>query len=456
MVKRMQILKLMIAMLMAICASQVWAADKNPKNLHIEPQTLVHVEAGWHIIAEAKGDLNKDGVQDYILVVEADDESLHTVTKTRFTTEPPYWSQGDKEQWESQAAQRKFMVFFGQKSSRINLVFSNGDWIDRVDFGGWYGDPFNRLWIDNGSILISTYGQAPYGYTTTIRIRFQEDKWRIIGYTDMDIVKIPMKITHFDRNLLTHKVKIKLYEDGEFIKEYWDEIANHNPIYLANEADLNRAAFIENQPAPIELSADILLQIAKGWHVIDQAKGDLNQDGRTDMVIIAQKDIAELHYVHQVELLNQAPYLRANNIENWDSMAADRKFMVFFAQNNGSYKHVFSNGDWVGRADFGGMLGDSHDGIKVDNGSIVVSTYGGARTRWSNDTRIRFEGGKWRIIGYSNLSLDPFTIDWSEHDRNLLSYKIKITEYKNDILVSEIWDDIEDKTKLYLENSPLD
>lgn len=446
----------LLTLLIIAWVQPVFAADKNPKNFKLEAVVVATVADGWHIIEALKGDLNEDGIDDQVLVVEADEKSEHTVTKHKFLTEPPYWSFDLKESWQSEEAARALMVFWGQKKGHSVLCFVNGDWIDRVDFGGWSGDPFARIWLEYGAIAIRSYELQPYDYHTIIRIKYLHDKWQIIGYTDMDVQTMPMKVTHVDRNLVTNKVKVRIYKDSEFFKEYWDEGGDDRPIFLDNGFDAYRTGKILADADKVKLSPEILSQIPKGWHVFDQAVGDLNKDGRKDYVVVVENNQAELHYLEAIAFLDEPPYMNSSQSENWDSQAADRRFMVFFSQADDTFRHVFSNGDWLGRADFGGAFGDSHAGIRINNGSIVVLTAGASNTRWSEAIRIRHENEKWRIIGYTNENLDPFTIDRTKYDRNLLSYKIQMTEYKSDKLVKEVWDEIKDKTKIYLKNTSFD
>ena len=135
--------------------------------------------------------------------------------------------------------------------------------------------------------------------------------------------------------------------------------------------------------------------------------------------------------------------------------------MVFFTQQGGSLKHVFSHRDWVGRVDFGGVYGDSYGGIEVDNGSILLSAYGGSREQWHWNMRVRHQENRWRVIGFSNGSFDRLpvdgqeTLDWDSYDRNLLTYKIHVKVEKSGKMVKDEWHDLADKTKIYLIDSRL-
>lgn len=215
----------------------------------------------------------------------------------------------------------------------------------------------------------------------------------------------------------------------------------------------------DKNPEKLAIKPELLAQIAGSWHLNDIAKGDLNQDGIDDYVLVVEADQAHRNFTRRFYYFSQPPYIDAQKANDWESEAADREFMVFLAQKNGEFEHVFSHGDWVGRADFGGVNGDSYGGIEIDNGSILLSAYGGSREQWHWNMRIRYQSGRWRVIGFSDGSFDRLppegqeTLDWDEYDRNLLTYKIHIKQEKAGLLVKDEWHDIADKTKIYLIDS---
>lgn len=209
----------------------------------------------------------------------------------------------------------------------------------------------------------------------------------------------------------------------------------------------------DNNPMALKASPEILNQIAEGWHLKAIIKGDLNKDGLEDFVALVEENVETVHYLFQFEMPDEAPYIKSGFEENWDSQSANREFMVFFAKQDGGFEHVFSNGNWLGRTDFGGTMGDSHDAFYIDRGSIIVGTYGGSRWTWSTSVRIRYQENKWRMIGYTNENLDRIKIDWGKYDRNLLTYKIHIVEAKADEVFRDEWHEIKDKVKIYLVDS---
>lgn len=200
----------------------------------------------------------------------------------------------------------------------------------------------------------------------------------------------------------------------------------------------------------IDLPTDVTDQIPDDWHIFAAAKGNLNEDSSPDYVVLIEKNQAEYHSVSRFTLSYDAPYIAQSVTDEWDSEAAPRKLLVFGGLNDGTFVHVFSNNDWVERGDFGGMFGDSFDGLEINRGSILLKAFGGSREKWYHIIRIRYENRKWRVIGYTDGYYDGLTTDALDVDRNLLTYKVKITKFKGGDKTVEYWDVIQDKTKIYL------
>jgi hypothetical protein len=121
------------------------------------------IPTGWHILdvnyenakAKAEGDLNKDGIQDIAIVIEntadIDDRSL--------------------------------LIAFGTKDNTYSLsIIADNVILGALDGGGW-GDPFDGIIIDRGSVVVNDYGGSGQRWYHNYRFRFQENDWYLIGAT---------------------------------------------------------------------------------------------------------------------------------------------------------------------------------------------------------------------------------------------------------------------------------
>ncbi|WP_339254167.1 hypothetical protein [Paenibacillus sp. FSL P2-0136] len=123
------------------------------------------IPAGWHILepvlgekAIAKGDLNKDGISDLATVIEKD-----TV--------------------KDEASPRPLLIAFGGKNNTYTLSIIAKNVVLRSDEGGVWGDPFDSLTIDRGSVLVSDYGGSNWRWYNKYRFRYQDHDWFLIGST---------------------------------------------------------------------------------------------------------------------------------------------------------------------------------------------------------------------------------------------------------------------------------
>ncbi|MHA6534598.1 hypothetical protein [Paenibacillus sp. BAC0078] len=89
----------------------------------------------------------------------------------------------------------------------------------KADEGGGWGDPFDSLIIDRGSVLVSDYGGSNWRWYNKYRFRYQNNDWFLIGATMGSYFTGTTTIDKSDEddiNLLT----------GEFIQRRTDEKGN--------------------------------------------------------------------------------------------------------------------------------------------------------------------------------------------------------------------------------------
>ncbi|AJS59368.1 hypothetical protein [Paenibacillus sp. IHBB 10380] len=125
------------------------------------------IPVGWKILddldgeqAIAKGDLNKDGLADVVAVIEAIDSDSS-----------------------EEASPRSLIIAFGNKDHTYSLSIKAETAILRANEGGVWGDPFESITIDRGSVLLSFYGGSNWRWFSSYRFRFQKDDWYLIGAT---------------------------------------------------------------------------------------------------------------------------------------------------------------------------------------------------------------------------------------------------------------------------------
>jgi len=120
---------------------------------------------GWHVMTKTTGDLNKDGVADLAVLIEAD--SLVKSLK----------------EWENDQRPRILFAAFRQPDGQYSLSVQSNESILLSNDGGVFGDPFEALEINRGSIVVRFYGGSSDRWSYVYRWRYQNKDWFLIGAT---------------------------------------------------------------------------------------------------------------------------------------------------------------------------------------------------------------------------------------------------------------------------------
>lgn len=182
-------------------ATEVTTTSDNDSTTENNIEALI--PEGWKIFekvegepAQVEGDLNKDGISDVAVVIVATDENEAT-----------------------QAPQRSLLIALGNSDDTYTLSVIGKKAILRADEGGVWGDPFDSIEIDRGSIVINFYGGSNWRWYQHYRFRYQDDGWYLIGATlgsYFNAVTTEENADEDDYNLLT----------GDFISKKTDEKGN--------------------------------------------------------------------------------------------------------------------------------------------------------------------------------------------------------------------------------------
>jgi hypothetical protein len=124
------------------------------------------IPAGYDTIETVSGDLNKDNVDDYAMVLKSTREENYDPSVD--TTELPA---------------RLLVVVFGQKTG-YKLAGKSDKAIMCKECGGIFGDPFAGISITKGILIIDHYGGSAWKWAYTHKFRYQQNDIYLIGETD--------------------------------------------------------------------------------------------------------------------------------------------------------------------------------------------------------------------------------------------------------------------------------
>lgn len=124
--------------------------------------------------------------------------------------------------------------------------------------------------------------------------------------------------------------------------------------------------------------------IPKGYELLGEAKGDLNNDSLEDVVMVLKSEL-----------------------ENSDSIISDSlppRILVVAFKFRGAYKLELASTKAILSRVSGGAYGDPFESIEIKKGIINVKHYGGSSWRWGFIHKFRLQKGKLLLIGREHES----------------------------------------------------
>ncbi len=135
-------------------------ANKMLSDQEIDHLLAEFIPTDYSILKKASGDLNLDGIQDYLVVLKKDGEE-----SSSDVVEHP--------------EKRPLLIVLGNESNRFKVARTNENTVYCVDCGGMMGDPFIGLTIKNGYFSVEHYGGSSWRWTRIITYKYsdKEKEW---------------------------------------------------------------------------------------------------------------------------------------------------------------------------------------------------------------------------------------------------------------------------------------
>lgn len=185
------------------------------------------IPPGYVLHAEVRGDLNKDGRPDRVLVIKGTD-------KTRFVTDP---NRGRLDR-----NRRGLVIVFDRKDGPEPVLVHRDCFSSENEDGGVYFAPELDVSVHKG-VLRFHYAHGRYGYWS-YDFRWQDGAFALIGH-DQAEHRGPVVQQEVSVNLSTRKVltRVNLNRDREDtdarFKETWKRFTLDKPIRLQDIADFD-------------------------------------------------------------------------------------------------------------------------------------------------------------------------------------------------------------------------
>ncbi|KRW70864.1 hypothetical protein AO741_06060 [Pseudomonas sp. TTU2014-105ASC] len=185
------------------------------------------VPAGYVVVEEVQGDLNKDGKTDYVLLIKATD-------KGKFV---------DHEYLGTLDRNRRGIIVAFENNGEYQLALKNLDcFSSENEDGGVYFAPDLSISVHKGSLFIS-YGHGRYGYWS-YNFRYQNSDFELIGYDSSQnrgpLIEREISINFLTKKILTRENINQDAEGGdEHFKETWKRFTLPKPIKLEEITDFD-------------------------------------------------------------------------------------------------------------------------------------------------------------------------------------------------------------------------
>ena len=224
-----------ISLSVALLGSQIaFAKTEQPTAEEIQLQKdkikyKAYIPAKYVLFEAIQGDLNKDDIQDLVLIVKA--------------TDPTQWVNHEY-RGKLDRNRRGMIVLLADKGKYKPILSNLSCFSSENEEGGVYFAP--ELWLEiNKGLLNVHYGHGRYGYWN-YSFRLQNQDLRLIGY-DSSSNHGPYVESETSMNFLTDKKVIRknLNEDPDSdpkFKETWSK-AKNSPIYLSMIKDFDELNF---------------------------------------------------------------------------------------------------------------------------------------------------------------------------------------------------------------------
>lgn len=124
----------------------------------------VFIPKGYDTLGTAKGDLNKDGLEDIAMVLASKKEGADNAV-------------------DPDSLPSRLLIVLLKKDNKYELAGKSDSAILCKGCGGIFGDPFEGVSIERGLLIIYHYGGSAWRWALTHKFRYQNNDFFLIGKT---------------------------------------------------------------------------------------------------------------------------------------------------------------------------------------------------------------------------------------------------------------------------------
>lgn len=152
----------------------------------------------------------------------------------------------------------------------------------------------------------------------------------------------------------------------------------------------------EEEKAQVNLK-DLKIPIPKKYELLDSICGDLDQDNVSELVVAYNTSLKT-----EDEGIKRSLCIYKIKNDHWELWKESKSALLGSKQ--------------------GGMMGDPFNEMKIKNGILAISHYGGSSWKWGYTDKYRFQNSNFELIGYQSLNGKACEY-WETEDFNLSTGK---------------------------------
>ncbi len=150
-----------LAVLVCLCAAHLTAAAQEGE-LKVPAEVAPFVEAGTKAIAVERGDLNGDGREDFILVLEKENPA--------------------KDKYDFPLNQRPLLILTRGADGKLSVAKRNERLVMCSECGGAFGDPFEGITVGRNTFTADFYGGSAWRWKYSYRFNYSraDRTWQLV------------------------------------------------------------------------------------------------------------------------------------------------------------------------------------------------------------------------------------------------------------------------------------
>lgn len=157
---------------------------------------------------------------------------------------------------------------------------------------------------------------------------------------------------------------------------------------------------------------DVAAFIPPRWHLLDSTRGDLNNDGYPDLVLVVERDSAVSE--------------QRRTLDGTFAILGRPRILAICLRDpaTDTYRKAVQTHRFVLRSSEGGVLGDPWDGMAIRDGILHVNFAGGSAMQWALAYKFAWKEKDCHLVGVSSVEINTTNGDSVTDEYDLTTWSV--------------------------------